>query len=216
MLITFEGLDGSGKSTQARLLVDRLSATDGVPRVHFIREPGGTDISERIRGILLDRAHSDLNASTELFLFSASRAQLTQQVIGPALRRDEIVVCDRYDDSTTAYQGYGRQMDLRAIREINRLATAGFRPHVTFYLDVPLEELARRRDLARKGSDRMEVSGDEFYQRVQEGYRLISEKEPGRYVIVDGTRAVDDVHGRIWKELQKRMSSVHNRKEKRG
>ena len=205
MLITFEGLDFSGKSTQARMLVDRLTGTPGCPAVHFIREPGGTPISEQIRTILLDRDHSELNAITELFLFSASRAQLTNQVIKPALDRAEVVVCDRYDDSTTAYQGYGRQMDRTAIGEINRLATAGIKPDVTFFLDVPLEEIARRRNAARKETDRMEDSGDEFYRRVLAGYRQISATEAGRYVVVNGTRPVAEVHNRIWEETHKRI-----------
>jgi dTMP kinase len=205
MLITFEGLDGSGKSTQARLLVDRLAGEDGFPVVHFIREPGGTEISERIRAILLDRGHSDLDAVTELFLFSASRAQLTNQVIRPALDRAEVVVCDRYDDSTTAYQGFGRQMDLKAIAGINRLATGGIRPAVTFFLDVPLAEIARRRDAARKGTDRMEESGEEFYGRVLDGYRQIAAGQKDRYVVLDGTKPVPEVHGRIWEEVRKRI-----------
>ena len=205
MLITFEGLDCSGKSTQARMLVDRLAGTPGCPAVHLIREPGGTPISEKIRTILLDRGHSELNAITELFLFSASRAQLTIQMIKPALDRAEVVVCDRYDDSTTAYQGYGRQMDRTAIGEINRLATAGVKPDITFFLDVPLEEIARRRDAGRKATDRMEDSGDDFYGRVLAGYRQIAAAEAGRYVVVNGTRPAAEVHSRIWEEVHKRM-----------
>ncbi len=208
MLITFEGLDCSGKSTQARLLVDRFSGTNGVPKVLFIREPGGTEISERIRSILLDSEHVELDPVTELFLFSASRAQLTTQVIRPALDRNEVVVCDRYFDSTTAYQGFGRQMDLPAIKEINRLATGGIRPDLTFFLDVPLDELARRRASTRKGSDRMEDSGSEFYRRVLAGYKHIAEAEATRYVNINGTRPVQEIGSLIWQEVQQRILKI--------
>jgi len=205
MLITLEGLDCSGKSTQARILVDRLTGSKGSPKVLFIREPGGTEISERIRSILLDRERIELSPATELLLFSASRAQLTTQVIRPALERGEMVVCDRYYDSTTAYQGFGRGMDLRAIGEINRLATGGISPDLTLFLDVPTEELARRRDTTRKVRDRMEESGNEFYERVLRGYKQIAEREPARYCIIDGTRPLEEVSDLIWQEVDKRI-----------
>src|SRR6516162_9532728 len=123
MLITFEGLDGSGKTTQASLLVDHLKAIG--KHVLFLREPGGTTVSEKIRSILLDRDHLEIAQTTELFLFSAARAQLVREVILPALGAGSVVVCDRYCDSTTAYQGYGRGLPLEEIRGINSLATAG-------------------------------------------------------------------------------------------
>ena len=204
MLITFEGLDCSGKTTQARLLADRLTAR-GTAKVHFIREPGGTEISERIRGILLDRLHAEMDPVAELLLFSASRAQLSREVIAPAMLRKEIVVCDRFFDSTTAYQGAGRGIDQAAIGEINRLATAGLVPHVTFFLDIPLDEIVRRRGASGEGKDRMEASGERFFERVLRGYREIAEKERQRFVVLDGVKPVEDISEQIWHEVEQRL-----------
>ncbi len=139
MFITFEGLDFSGKSTQATILVEKLKKAH--PVVHFLREPGGTKISERIRDILLDKKNLEMTDAAELLLFSAARAQLVKEVIVPALQRGEIVVCDRYYDSTTAYQGYGRGIDLDAVKSINRLATGGTDPDITFFVDIPVDEI---------------------------------------------------------------------------
>jgi len=205
MLITFEGLDCSGKTTQARLLVDRLKKDPGISRIQFIREPGGTDISERIRAILLDSQNAEMDPVTELLLFSASRAQLSREVIAPALLRKEVVVCDRYFDSTTAYQGAGRGIDERAIGEINRLATAGLTPHRTFFLDIPLEEVVKRRGNTGEQKDRMESSGERFYERVLRGYRDIAGKETKRFVVIDGMKSVDEISDEIWRDVQPRV-----------
>jgi dTMP kinase len=203
MLITFEGLDCSGKSTQARILVDRLRASDlsagnkPIP-VHIIREPGGTVVSEKIRDILLDRDHTHLTEVTELLLFSASRAQLVAEIIIPLLRQGDIVVCDRFFDSTTAYQGYGRQIDLNAIADINRLATWGVTPNLTLFLDIPLDEINRRKETQGQPHDRMESSGREFYERVRTGYLKIAEAEHQRCVVVDGSGTPEHVSHVIW------------------
>src|ERR1051326_8607013 len=143
MFITFEGLDYSGKTTQASLLVERLKKLGH--DVVFLREPGGTALSEKIRLILLDRKHIEITQKTELFLFSAARSQLVNDVIAPSLRAGKTVVCDRYADSTTAYQGYGRGLDLDEVKTINRIATAGTRPTVTVLVDVDASEIRRRR-----------------------------------------------------------------------
>jgi len=192
MFVTFEGVDSSGKTTQARLVVDALRARGG-PTVHFIREPGGTAISERLREILLDRKNLELSEQAELFLFSASRAQLVRQVILPALRRGEHVVCDRYHDSTTAYQGYGRGLDLDAIRRINAVATAGTDPDLTILVDITVEEIGRRKNAAGTGFDRMESAGRDFYTRVREGYLILAREDPERFLVVDGMRTVEDI-----------------------
>ncbi len=157
MFITFEGLDFSGKSTQATILVEKLKRTHAV--VHLLREPGGTGISERIRDILLDKKNLEMNDSAELLLFSAARAQLVKEVIVPALGREEIVLCDRYHDSTTAYQGYGRDLPLDAVKSINNLATGGLDPDLTFFIDIPVDEIERRKKKAGIMFDRMESSG---------------------------------------------------------
>ncbi len=204
MFMTFEGVDSSGKTTQAALLVESLRARGGVP-VHFIREPGGTAISERLREILLDRNNFELSELTELFLFSASRAQLVSQVIVPALARGEIVVCDRFADSTTAYQGYGRGLDLDAVRRINAVATAGTEPDITVLVDITVGEIEARKKAAGGAMDRMENAGREFYERVRGGYLAIAREHPGRFVVVDGMRGVNDIARDIRRAVEQRQ-----------
>lgn len=194
MFLTLEGIDFSGKSTQARMLVDALSRERAVC---FLREPGGTPISERIRAILLDRKNLELTDRAELLLFSASRAQLVASVIRPALGRGEIVICDRYYDSTTAYQGSGRGLPMDAVRAINTFATGGLAPDLTLFIDIPVEEIERRRVAAGKGFDRMEAAGWEFFEKVRKGYCDLVAAEPGRFVRIDGTRPPDDVHADV-------------------
>lgn len=184
MFITFEGLDYCGKTTQANLLADALRREGRT--VLFLREPGGTRISERVREILLDAAHGEMAAVTELLLFSASRAQLVHEVIRPALARGEIVVCDRYVDSTTAYQGSGRALDPAAVRAVSRIATGGLEPDLTLFLDIEVDEILRRRDPKGPSPDRMETSGREFYERVREAFRGLARTEGARFVTIDG------------------------------
>lgn len=204
MFITFEGLDFSGKSTQATILVEKLKRSHAV--VHFLREPGGTKISERIRNLLLDKKNLEMGDATELLLFSAARAQLVNEVIVPALQRGEIVVCDRYYDSTTAYQGYGRGIDREAVKSINRLATGGTVPDVTFVVDIPVEEIERRKQKAGMSFDRMESAGRAFYERVREGYRELACTEATRFVVLDGTRSVEEIARDVWNIVEQKLS----------
>ncbi len=197
MFLTFEGIDFCGKSTQARLLVERLEK-DHV--VRLIREPGGTRISERLREILLDRRHLELTDVAELFLFSASRAQLVAEVIRPAIERSELVICDRYYDSTTAYQGFGRGIDREAISRINALATGGTDPDLTFVIDIPVDEIERRKQSAGLSFDRMEISGQQFYGRVRAGYQNMA-RTLERMVLLDGTLPAQEIHQEIWRTL---------------
>jgi dTMP kinase len=192
MLVTFEGIDSSGKSTQARILVDRLRRNSLRP-VHFIREPGGTAVSERVRSILLDASLPELGEVSELFLFAASRAQLVREVILPALHRGEFVVCDRFADSTVAYQGYGRGLDLQAIRAINALATKETEPDLTVLVDISVTESVSRKRRDGGSLDRMERAGTPFYERVRDGYLTIAREHPLRYLLIDGTRTVDAI-----------------------
>jgi dTMP kinase len=208
MFLTFEGVDCSGKTTQAAMLVEALRARGG-RLVHFIREPGGTAISERLREILLDRNNLELSELTELFLFSASRAQLVAQVILPALGRGEIVVCDRFYDSTTAYQGYGRGLDLEAVRRINAVATAGTYPDLTVLVDITVGEIEARKKTSGGSPDRMENSGREFYDRVRKGYLAIARREPGRFIVVDGMRSVHDIALDIRRAVEERLEQLH-------
>ncbi|HUI64722.1 MAG TPA: dTMP kinase [Bacteroidota bacterium] len=205
MFVTFEGVDRSGKTTQATLLFETLRAR-GVKPVHLIREPGGTAISERIRELLLDRAHLELSELTELFLFSASRAQLVQQVIAPALRRGEIVICDRYYDSTTAYQGFGRGINLDAIRQINSLAVNQTVPDLTILVDVSAEVIERRRKATAGAADRMEISGRSFYERVRDGYLVLAREEPERFLVVNGMRPIDVIATEVHLAVESRLS----------
>jgi dTMP kinase len=205
MFITFEGLDFSGKSTQATILVERLKKTGAV--VHFLREPGGTRISERIRNILLDKQHLEIGNAAELFLFSAARSQLVKELIVPALERGEVVVCDRYFDSTTAYQGYGRGIDLEVVKKINRLATGGLDPDLTFFVDIPVEEIEIRKKKAGLSFDRMEGSGKQFYERVRNGYCELARTER-RFVTVEGTGNVEEIAREIWGAVEKKLESV--------
>ena len=202
MFITFEGIDYSGKSTQAKLLVERLQKQGD--DVVFLREPGGTAVSEKIRTILLDKAHLDMTQMAELLLFSAARSQVVHEIIRPALKVKKTVVCDRFYDSTTAYQGYGRGLNLEHVRLINKLATGGLVPDVTFIVEIPVEEIALRRSLAGVPPDRMESSGDAFYHKAVQGYREIAEMEPQRCTVLDGTQPVYQLHEKIWTIIQQR------------
>lgn len=199
MFISFEGLDGSGKTTQITLLSERLS-TSGHDVV-FLREPGGTAISEKIREILLDKKHLGMDETTELFLFSAARAQVVSEVIRPALADRKVVLADRYVDSTTAYQGYGRGLSMEAIRSINRAATQGVMPRVTFFIDLELDELARRKHQAGADADRMELSGREFYEKVRRGYLEMASAEPARFIVIDGAQSLETIHDEIWRAV---------------
>jgi dTMP kinase len=200
MLITFEGLDRSGKSTQAKLLVDKLAPEY---HVHYIREPGGTPISERIRDILLNRSHPELHPIAELLLFSASRAQLVTETIAPALRQGAIVVCDRYYDSTTAYQGYGRGLNIDTIVRINAFATGGTVPDLTFFVDITVDEIERRRMAAGLSTDRMESAGREFYERVRRGYCALAKEHGERFVTINGMAPVEKVGQEVWEGFRK-------------
>ena len=204
MLITFEGTDYSGKSTQARMLLAWLEERKRA--VLFLREPGGTLISEKIREILLDRKHLELTELTEILLFSAARTQLVSEVIRPALRDGTIVLCDRFFDSTTAYQGYGRGLALADVKLLNKIATAGLVPDLTILVDVTAEEAARRREAAGEPVDRMESAGREFFSRVRAGYHAIIKEEPARWVVLDGMRPVDAIQADIRVAVESRLS----------
>lgn len=199
MFITFEGLDFSGKSTQVGLLTERLTRAGA--QVLVIRDPGGTAIGERIRGVLLDREVLNMSDFTELFLFSASRSQLVHEVIKPALERGTIVVCDRFYDSTTAYQGWGRGLSLDAISAINRVAADGLAPKITYFIDIPVEEVERRMIAQKTGADRMEISGRVFYERVRQGYLHLAHEET-RFEVIDGMLGIEEIHQEAWSRFE--------------
>ena len=204
MFITYEGLDFSGKSTQVGLLADTLSQSGA--KILVLRDPGGTAIGERIRAVLLDRELRDMSDSTELFLFSASRSQLVQEIIKPALHNGTIVVCDRFYDSTTAYQGWGRGLSLDAIKTMNRVAANGLVPAITYFIDIPVSEIEQRMMHQKAGADRMEMSGRAFYERVREGFLQLAKEEP-RFEVVDGRLSIEEIRQNIWSRFQKELTN---------
>lgn len=201
MFISFEGLDASGKSTQAELTAARFRESG--EEVVFIREPGGTQLGEKIRSMLLD-VNNYIEPIAEVFLFSAARAQLVREVIQPALAQGQVVICDRYVDSTTSYQGYGRELPLESIHAVNRIAIGTVLPDLTFFIDIPIEEIERRQRAAGKITDRMERAGLDFFQRSRNGYIELSKTEK-RLKIINGERSPDRIFEEIWSIIQKEL-----------
>lgn len=203
MFITFEGVDGSGKSTQVRLTVEYLRGLGF--DVLMTREPGGTPIGDQIRGILLDNMdNTDMHARTELLLFCASRAQLVAEVITPHLQRGGIVICDRYVDSTMAYQGYGHGLNLKALKQVLSFATGGLLPDLTIYLDITPEEALRRRaegTLFGEDWNRLDDMDLDFHNRVYKGYRELLLAEPARFAAIKANAAPEKVQDAIRRTL---------------
>ena len=201
--ITFEGSEGSGKSTQADRLATRLQRC-GVPYI-LTREPGGTPIGESIRDLLQFAPHnSNMTPETELLLFEASRSQLVREVIKPSLERGICVIADRFFDSTTVYQGAARQLDREMIERVNAFAVADCVPDITFVLDVDAATAESRMSEPRK-ADRMEQQSAEFYERVREGYRELAASERKRIVMIDGSGDLDEIEKQIWETLSSRF-----------
>ncbi|MBX3005580.1 MAG: dTMP kinase [Anaerolineales bacterium] len=190
MFITLEGPEGSGKTSQLPLLEQALLAAGY--RVRTTREPGGTPIGDQIRKVLFDLGNKAMQPRTEILLFQSSRAQLVEEVIRPALAAGEVVLCDRYADSTMAYQGYGHQLELAPLAELVRFATGGLTPDLTLFLDIPPRDGLRRRD-AGGNWNRLDDYQVEFHERVYAGYRELIAAEPRRWVVVDATRPPAEV-----------------------
>lgn len=205
LFITFEGNEGSGKSTQIALLAERLGSMGY--RVHSLREPGGTPVGEEIRHTLKHSEHNQaMTAETELLLMNASRAQLVREVIRPALEAGEIVLCDRFFDSTIAYQAYGRQLDPKQVEAIIQFAVGRTVPHLTLLLRVP-ENLSQARRAARQAAqpvlrDRIEEADAGFFERVLQGYEAVAERESGRVKKIDAEGAIGEVEKRIWEVVR--------------
>jgi dTMP kinase len=209
LFITFEGTEGGGKSTQIKLLAARLRAEGR--EVTELREPGGTPIGEEIRHLLKhSEANRAMTAEAELLLMCASRAQLVREVIRPALAAGKIVLCDRFCDSTTAYQGHGRQLDLAQVQAVIELAVGGTRPDLTLFLHVPIgvsEQRRRAREQAEPQlRDRFEEADRTFFERVEQGFQAIARAEPERFVTVDATSSIEAVHTAIWRQVAARLS----------
>jgi dTMP kinase len=210
LLITFEGTEGSGKSTQISVLAERLRFMGF--SVRTLREPGGTPIGEEIRHTLKhSAANHAMTPEAELLLMNASRAQLVREVVRPALARGEIVLCDRFYDSTTAYQGYGRQLDLRLVQAMIDLAVGDTRPDLTLLLLVP-QDVSEQRRLARQSTmpfmrDRMEEADGTFFARVAKGYQAIAAAEPGRVRPIEATGKIEQIQDTIWREVEPLLKS---------
>ena len=202
--ISFEGIDFSGKSTQIALLKDFLNSRG--QNVYVLREPGGTRLSEQIRDILLDNSHSNMTPIAEIFLYSAARNQLLEERILPLLEQVFVILADRYVDSTTAYQGYGRQLNLEDVEHINQAATRGILPGITFYLEVSPTVAAERLKKSNKPADRLEGQGIDFYTRVFEGYKELCNKYRTRLYKIDGMQPKERVHQEILKIIEGKIT----------
>jgi dTMP kinase len=202
LFITFEGGEGSGKSVQAKALYRRLLKS-AIP-VLLTHEPGGTPFGDKLARWLKRTQDTDISPLVELLLFNASRAQLVAEVIQPSLKSGMVVISDRYADSTTAYQGYGRGLDLQMVRTINNAATQGLKPDLTILLDIPAEDgLARKKGGER---DRFEQEELAFHQRVRQGYLKLAADEPERWLVVDASQPKDKIHEIIWERVRRLLS----------
>ncbi|MEE9430020.1 MAG: dTMP kinase [Melioribacteraceae bacterium] len=203
MFITFEGLDFCGKSTQVKLLKKYFENIN--KKVILIREPGGVKISEEIRDILLDRKNEEMVFETELLLFSASRAQLVRETILPYLSNGNIVISDRFHDSSIAYQGYGRGLEPKFVVDLQNFAIGSAIPDITFFIDIPVEEvLIRKNNVAKSELDRIEVSQNDFYKKVREGYKILATNEE-RFFTLDGLTSIEEIHKKIINKIEQML-----------
>ena len=203
MFISFEGIDFCGKTTQIELLKNYLESLSR--KVFIIREPGGTPISEQIREILLNKKHLEMCDETEIFLFSGARAQVVRQKIRPLLAEGCVAIADRFHDSTTAYQGFGRGLNAGAVNKINEIATGGTLPDITFYIKISIDESAKRKSKCNADLDRIERSNDNFYNKVIEGYEHLALEFPDRIKTVNGERSPEEIHSEIVQKLNDTM-----------
>lgn len=191
LFITFEGPDGCGKTTQMKLLAEYF--TKNGKEVVLTREPGGKGLGEKVREILLNY-DGEVSDRCESFLFLADRAQNIDIIVNPAVKQGKIVLCDRHIDSTVAYQGYGRGLDIERINMLNNLATNGKKPDLTFVFDVDVETSMKR---VGKEKDRMESAGMEFHNRVRQGYLELAKQEPQRIKVIDATKSIEEIHKKV-------------------
>ncbi len=199
LFITFEGIDGCGKTTQISLLKQWLESENIIPLM--TREPGGCDTAEQIRELVLS-PETNVGSSGELLLYLAARAEHVRQTIKPALERKEFVVSDRFYDATFAYQGYGRGLDLNTMELVNKVATSGLVPDKTFLLDIDVLEGRKRVVSGREALDRLEQNSLDFFERVRQGYLNLAESEPERFVVLDGSGTIENIHEQICEELR--------------
>ena len=208
LFITFEGIDGSGKSTQANMLYRRLR--DNKFDVILTREPGGInlEICEKIRNVILNHQSVNISQKTELFLFMASRSQHVAELIKPSIKKGIIVICDRFADASIAYQGYGRGLDIEWIKKLNNFACQGVIPDRTFLLDIPSKEFTLRKKKDNSSLDRIERSGEEFQSSVRKGYLEIEKEESSRFVRFDGTKSKEKIADMIYASLETLLATM--------
>ncbi len=206
MLIAFEGIDGSGKTTQAIELSRRLEE-EGVPN-EVVREPGGTRLGEGVRELLLHRSDLKISPLAEFLLFSASRAQLIEEKVTPMLRAGKTVILDRYFYSSVAYQGFGRRIPIDDIESVSRFATGGLLPDVVFLVELDLDTAMKRREDAGRRADRMEESEVRFFEDVISGFKECARRDPGRFVIIDGSAPVVKISERIYNHVASRIKNL--------
>ncbi|MGO1581376.1 MAG: dTMP kinase [Peptoniphilaceae bacterium] len=201
LFVTFEGPDGCGKSTIANLIYERLKDKFDIIKT---REPGGTLISEKIRDLVLDKDNKDMDYRTEALLYAASRAQHVAEKIKPSLEKDKIVLCERFVLSSIAYQGYGRDLDIKDIKMINNFATGDIQPDIIFLFDTKDKWTLNRK--IKSGGDRIENSGSEFHKRVMQGYKELSKDD--QYFVIDATKGIDEVLNDCLKVLNKKVGGI--------
>ena len=194
--ISFEGIDFCGKSTQIKLLLKKLKIFN--IKIRAFREPGGSAISEKIRDVLLDKSNNEMSPQAEILLYSAARTQLVHEKIIPELIIGTYIIVDRFYDSTTAYQGYGRKLDLSFVNSLNLFATSELKPYKTFFIDISPEEAEKRRKAAMFETDRIENEGVEFYKKIRNGFLELAKKEPERFISIDGDKSPDIIAGILW------------------
>ncbi len=202
LFITFEGIDGCGKSTQLKLTNNYLKKLRFKPEI--LREPGSTILSEKIRKILLNK-NIKINPISELMLYVAARAELVENIIGPALDKGKIILCDRFYDSTTAYQGFGRGIDTTVIDKMNRLAVGKYKPHLTFIIDIDYPTSLERMKKMNKVADRLESESKAFFTRVRNGFREISHRNKKRVVLLNGKKTIDEIFDEVKDCLRRKL-----------
>jgi dTMP kinase len=201
MFITFEGLDFCGKSTQVELLKNFFERKGST--VKIIREPGGVKISEKIRQVLLDNKNEEMFNETELLLFSASRSQLVREKIIPFLEAGNFVISDRFHDSSIAYQGFGRGINTEFVIDLQKFAIGSAKPDLTFFIDIPVEEVLKRKlKVSFSDLDRIEVSQNDFFEKVRNGYKFLAQTEE-RFITIDGLKSIEEIHNKIIEEITK-------------
>jgi dTMP kinase len=204
LFIAFEGGDGAGKSTQAAAVEQRLQEMGRT--VLRTREPGGTPVGEKLRALVLEHGHGEIDARTEALIFSASRAAHVEQVIRPALERGEVVVCDRFIDSSVAYQGAGRGLGLAPVRELNLWATAGLLPDLTVLLDVAPQQGRERRTAGDAAEDRLESEADDFHSRIRDAFVELADAAPEKYLVLDAAADRDDLTAAIMARVRELLA----------